>query len=69
MASKSNLPYHVRAEQHPNAIAKKLFEIAELKKTNLVLSADLTTTEELCNVADGTCLHVAYCNLDTREMA
>jgi len=53
MTSKSNLPYHVRAQQHSNPIARKLFEIAELKKTNLVLSADLTTTEELCNVADG----------------
>jgi len=62
MTSKSSLPYHLRAQQHSNPIARKLFEIAELKKTNLVLSADLTTTEELCNVANGTYVRVFCCD-------
>lgn len=60
MTSRSNLPYHVRAEQHDNKLVKELFRIAEKKKTNLVLSADLTTSEELCKVADGTSQFARY---------
>lgn len=54
MTSKSNLPYSVRAKNHDNLLVKELFRIADEKRTNLVLSADLTTSEELCRVADGT---------------
>lgn len=53
MTSRSNLPYHVRAADHQNKLVKQLFRIAETKKTNLVLSADLTTSDELLKVADG----------------
>jgi hypothetical protein len=53
MTSRSTLPYHVRAAEHENRLVKELFRIAETKKTNLVLSADLTTSEELLRVADG----------------
>jgi len=53
MTSRSKLPYSYRAKDHDNLLVKELFRIAEEKKTNLVLSADLTTSAELCRVADG----------------
>lgn len=56
MASKSNLTYAERARQHDNPVAKKLFEIAKTKKSNVVVSADLTTTSELLELADSRCL-------------
>ncbi|KAL9021302.1 MAG: hypothetical protein Q9185_001507 [Variospora sp. 1 TL-2023] len=52
MASKSYLSYAKRAEQHPNPVAKRLFNTAEAKKSNVVISADLTTTKELLHLAD-----------------
>ncbi len=52
MASRSNLTYARRAADHPNPLVKTLFGIAERKQTNLVLSADLTTTKELLAIAD-----------------
>jgi orotidine-5'-phosphate decarboxylase len=54
MSSKSHLTYSTRANQHPNVLAKKLFEIAEAKKTNVTVSADVTTTRELLDLADRT---------------
>lgn len=55
MASKSNISYAERARRHDNAVVKKLFDIAERKKSNVVLSADLTTTRELLELADSRC--------------
>jgi len=52
MASKSTLSFGQRASGHPNALVKKLFDIAEKKETNIVLSADLTTTKDLLNIAN-----------------
>lgn len=52
MSSKSQLTYNARANNHPNTLAKKLFEIAEAKKTNITVSADVTTTKELLDLAD-----------------
>ena len=52
MSSKSQLPYGTRAKNHPNALVRKLFEIAETKKTNVTVSADVTTTKELLELAD-----------------
>ncbi|OOF92397.1 hypothetical protein ASPCADRAFT_210262 [Aspergillus carbonarius ITEM 5010] len=52
MSSKSQLSYSARASKHPNALAKKLFEIAEAKKTNVTVSADVTTTKDLLDLAD-----------------
>ncbi|PGH28873.1 orotidine 5'-phosphate decarboxylase [[Emmonsia] crescens] len=52
MSSKSHIPYPVRASRHHNPLAKQLFQIAEEKKSNVVLSADVTTTEELLDLAD-----------------
>ena len=52
MASKSHLTYALRAKQHPNAVVRKLFEVAEAKESNIVLSADVTTTKELLDLAD-----------------
>lgn len=54
MASKSHLPFAKRAANHGNQLTKRLFEIAERKQTNIVLSADLTTTADLLKIADGT---------------
>lgn len=58
MTTKSKLPFGERAKHHPNALARRLFEIAEAKQTNIVVSADLTTTEELLSIAEGG-LHIA----------
>ena len=55
MGSQSHLPYAQRAARHSNPLVKKLFEIADKKATNVVLSADLTTTAELLAVADSEC--------------
>ena len=52
MTSKSTLAYAQRAHDHPNPVFKKLFQIAETKKSNLVMSADLITTKELLELAD-----------------
>ena len=52
MTSKSNVGYAQRARDHPNLMVKKLFQIAETKKSNLVISADLTTTKDLLELAD-----------------
>ncbi|KIV95605.1 orotidine 5'-phosphate decarboxylase [Exophiala mesophila] len=52
MASKSNLSFETRAVNHPNPLVKRLFAIAERKQTNIVLSADLTTSKELLGIAD-----------------
>ncbi|CEL00857.1 Putative Orotidine 5'-phosphate decarboxylase [Aspergillus calidoustus] len=52
MSSKSHLPYAARAANHPNPLTKKLFSIAEEKKTNVTVSADVTTSAELVDLAD-----------------
>ncbi|ORY70269.1 Orotidine 5'-phosphate decarboxylase [Pseudomassariella vexata] len=46
------LTYGQRAAQHPNPVARRLFEIAKAKQSNLVVSADLTGTESLLKCAD-----------------
>jgi orotidine-5'-phosphate decarboxylase len=56
MSSKSHLPYSARAANHPNTLTKKLFSIAEEKKTNVTVSADVTTSAELLDLADRTSL-------------
>jgi len=52
MASRSTVSFAQRGAEHPNPLVGRLFEIAEKKKTNVVLSADLTTTKELLTIAD-----------------
>ncbi|GAD99611.1 orotidine 5'-phosphate decarboxylase PyrG [Paecilomyces variotii No. 5] len=59
MSSKSQLRYSTRAQNHPNVLVKKLFEIAEAKKTNVTVSADVTTTKELLDLADRLGPHIA----------
>lgn len=54
MSSKSQLTYRVRARKHPNVLARRLFEIAEAKQTNVTVSADVTTTRELLELCDRT---------------
>lgn len=53
MASRTTQAYARRAADHPNRLCQKLFDIAESKKTNITLSADLTTTKELLEITDG----------------
>lgn len=50
-ASEPSLIYAERAQKHPNPVTKKLFEISASKQSNLVISADLTTTKELLKLA------------------
>ncbi|KAK9445048.1 Orotidine 5'-phosphate decarboxylase, active site protein [Metarhizium brunneum] len=52
MASKSTVPYSARAASHPHPVAKKLFRIADSKRSNLIISADFTDTESLLKCAD-----------------
>ncbi|KAI9164039.1 Orotidine 5'-phosphate decarboxylase [Paramyrothecium foliicola] len=52
MASKSSQSYLSRAMAHPNPVARRLFKIAEAKRSNLIFSADCTDTETLLQYAD-----------------
>ncbi|KAL2872640.1 orotidine-5'-phosphate decarboxylase pyrG [Aspergillus lucknowensis] len=52
MSSKSHLSYATRATNHTNPLTKRLFSIAEEKKTNVTISADVTTSAELLDLAD-----------------
>ncbi|KAK8112424.1 hypothetical protein PG984_012950 [Apiospora sp. TS-2023a] len=49
---RSPLSYEERALHHPHPVAKRLFQVAELKKSNLVFSADLNDTNTLLACAD-----------------
>jgi orotidine-5'-phosphate decarboxylase len=53
MVSKTNDPYSQRLEKHEHPLAKLLFEIADMKKSNLVVEAEFTTSEELLKCANG----------------
>ena len=48
-----------RANHFNNPVAKKLCQIADHKKTNLVLSADVTSSDELLTLADKLGEHIA----------
>jgi orotidine 5'-phosphate decarboxylase subfamily 1 len=48
----TRIPYSERAPFCNNALAKKLFLLLEQKKTNLALSADVTDSTELLELAD-----------------
>ena len=52
MASQSTSSFAERSKRHAHPLARKLFNIAERKKSNVVLSADLTTTKDLLAIAD-----------------
>lgn len=52
MSSASTESYSTRASRHANPVARKLFEIAESKRSNVTVSADLTTTKALLDLAD-----------------
>lgn len=58
MASKLSLPYEDRARNHPNPLARRLFQIASEKQSNVVVSADVTTTQELLDLSDSMSLSV-----------
>lgn len=44
--------FHERATETSSVTAKKLFALMEQKQTNLALSADVTTSDELINLAN-----------------
>ncbi|KFZ10326.1 hypothetical protein V502_08199 [Pseudogymnoascus sp. VKM F-4520 (FW-2644)] len=52
MATKSSLSYTERAARSSNPLVKKLFEIAEAKKSNITISADIRNTKDLLSLAD-----------------
>jgi len=52
MSSKSSWTYGKRAEASTNPLLRKLFAIAESKKSNVTVSADLTSTDALLALAD-----------------
>ncbi|EZF36340.1 orotidine 5'-phosphate decarboxylase [Trichophyton mentagrophytes] len=52
MASRSQVSYGDRAKAHPNPLVRRLFEIAEQKQSNVVVSADVTTTSALLDLAE-----------------
>ncbi|KAL8363238.1 hypothetical protein RB601_009149 [Gaeumannomyces tritici] len=52
MTSKSGVTYEQRGELHKSPVAKRLFSIATSKKSNLVISADLTDSKSLLKCAD-----------------
>ncbi|KAH6973826.1 orotidine 5'-phosphate decarboxylase [Ilyonectria sp. MPI-CAGE-AT-0026] len=52
MTSKSSLTYSIRAVFHSHPVARKLFMIAEAKKSNLIISADFNNTNDLLECAD-----------------
>jgi hypothetical protein len=54
MSSLSQLTYEARASKHRNPLARRLFTIASEKKSNVVVSADVTTSKELLDLAECT---------------
>ncbi|DAA78834.1 TPA_exp: Orotidine 5'-phosphate decarboxylase [Trichophyton benhamiae CBS 112371] len=52
MASRTQVSYGDRAKTHPNPLVRRLFEIAEQKQSNVVVSADVTTTSALLDLAE-----------------
>ncbi|EFQ99116.1 orotidine 5'-phosphate decarboxylase [Nannizzia gypsea CBS 118893] len=52
MASRSQASYGDRAKAHANPLVRRLFEIAEQKQSNVVVSADVTTTSALLDLAE-----------------
>jgi orotidine-5'-phosphate decarboxylase len=45
--------YAARARSHKSPLARRLFEIMEKKRSNLAISADMTDTKSLLEMADG----------------
>lgn len=52
MTSLSQKTYAERASVHPNLVARRFFETAGAKQSNLIVSADFTSTEALLHCAD-----------------
>lgn len=54
MASRSNLSYAARGSAHRHPVVKRLFQVAESKRSNLVIPADMTDTESQLQCTNGT---------------
>jgi len=52
MTSSSNSTYAERAAKHKHPVARRIFETAEAKQSNLIVSADFSSTAELLHCAD-----------------
>lgn len=48
----TRIPYQERAQYCQNSVAKKIFNLLDKKKSNLALSADVTSAKDLLNLAD-----------------
>lgn len=55
---KKRLSYEQKLEKAQHSVAKKLLEISISKKTNLIASADVTTTQELLDLAEKSGAHI-----------
>ncbi|KAJ8133262.1 hypothetical protein O1611_g366 [Lasiodiplodia mahajangana] len=64
MTSKSSLTYAQRSELHQHPLVKRLFDVAESKRSNLVISADLTDTNSLLECADSPYIAVFKTHID-----
>lgn len=62
-------PFFERREHFRNPVARKLCEIAAAKKSNLILSADVTSSDELLTLADklGPTIAVLKTHIDILE--
>jgi len=58
MTSRSNISFAERAESHSHPLVHQLFALAEQKQSNLTLSADVTTSRELLDIADRVGPHI-----------
>lgn len=52
MASLTSRTYAQRAKGHPHALARQLLELMERKKTNLILSVDVTSKAALLRIVE-----------------
>ncbi|KAL9617843.1 MAG: hypothetical protein Q9160_007393 [Pyrenula sp. 1 TL-2023] len=59
MSSQTALSYQERAQRHQQPLVRRLFTIASSKQTNVVLSADVTTTKDLLDLADSVGPYIA----------
>ena len=60
--------YGQRATSHPSAVAKRLLEIIESKRSNLAVSVDVTTKSALLRIVEAVAPHVCMIKVRRIEM-